>query len=249
MFRRWLAGLTLSLMVAVPSAAFDVSSMNEDEKAAFGEAVRDYLMENPTLLREWIDALQEQEAAEATALDAALVASNSAAIFDDGHSFVGGNPDGDLTLVEFLDSRCGYCKRAHPEVAELLASDGNIRIIIKEFPILGEESVAASRFAIAVKQIAGDEAYKLMGDTLMTHRGQFGREALSRLANTAGLDAEAIFVQMESEDVTDVIRKNHALAQELAISGTPTFILGDQMLRGYLPLDDMRSVVAQVRAE
>ena len=192
----------------------------------------------------------EQRQAEAQAQgDVDLVRVNAEAIFEDDHSWVGGNPEGDITLVEFTDYRCSFCRRAHPEVEQLLEADGNIRFILKEFPILGEESVLSSRFAIAVKQIAGDEAYKAAHDALISYRGNITPEALERIAGDLDLDAAAIMAQMTSEEVTQVIAANHALAGRLQISGTPTFILGDQMLRGYMPLADMQALVAQTRQE
>lgn len=242
------ATLTAGLASGAPVLAFDISAMSEAESSAFGEAVRDYLLANPDLLREWIDALQQNEAVAEAAADSTLVAANAEEIFGDDHSWTGGNPEGDVTLVEFLDYRCGYCRKAHPEVKELVASDGNIRKIVKEFPILGDESVLASRFAIAVKAVAGDDAYGAMSDALMRHRGAFTRDTLEGMARDAGLDADAVMARMDAPDVSAVIEANYALAKTLGISGTPTFVLEDQMLRGYVPLDGMRTVVAEVRA-
>ena len=248
MFRR-LAALALSAFLALPAAAFDITAMSEAEREAFGDAVREYLLSNPLVLREAIEALQVAEAAEAAATDEVLVAANAGAIFEDDHSYVGGNPEGDVTLVEFIDYRCGYCRRAHPEVTELVKSDGEIRKIIKEFPILGPDSVEASRFAIAAKLVEGDEAYAQVNETLIAHEGSFARPALGRIANDLGLDGEAIIARMDDDAVTEVIRANHELAAALQISGTPTFVLGDTMLRGYVPLEGMREVVAEVRAD
>ena len=250
MIRRWAMAAALALATALPAGAqsFDFRTMDEAEQEAFGEAVRDYLMSNPALLREWITALQDHEAETEARRDIELVAENATDLFEDQGSWVGGNLEGDVTLVEFLDYRCSYCRRAHPEVVELVESDGQIRKIIKEFPILGEESTEASRFAIAVLQVEGGEAYKVISDRLMTHRGAFTRDGLSRIAKAEGLDAEAVIERMDAEEVTEVIEANYALAQRMNISGTPSFVLGDAMLRGYLPLDSMRALVADYRA-
>lgn len=251
MFRTWTAGLALALALALasPAPAFDIDAMSDAERDAFGDAVRDYLMANPDLLRDWISALQDSEAAAEAGRDTELVAAYAEDLFNDGHSWVGGNLEGDITLVEFLDYRCSFCRRAHPEVIELVESDGNIRKIIKELPILGPESVEASRFAIAVGQVAGPDAYKAMNDTLMAHRGVYTREALGALATAADLDADAILAEMDSDAVTEIIEENRALAQAMAIQGTPTFVLGDQMLRGYVPLNGMRDMVTALRSE
>jgi protein-disulfide isomerase len=168
-------------------------------------------------------------------------------LFDDGYSWVGGNPDGDITLVEFLDYRCGYCRRAMPEVEKLIAADGNIRLIVKELPILGENSMISSRFAVATKQVAGADAYKAVHDALMALGGDLSDVALRRVADGLGLETDAIMAQMGSDDVTAEIATTHALAQRLRINGTPSFVLQDEMLRGYLPAEQMAAIVAEKR--
>lgn len=243
------APLTLAAALAAPAAAqdFDFDSMSEAQREAFGNQVRNYLLENPEVLMEAIDVLDQRQSEAQAANDEELVQSNAAAIRDDGYSWVGGNPDGDVTLVEFMDYRCGYCRRANPEVEELVESDGDIRYVVKEFPILGPGSVLSSQFAIAVKQLHGDEAYKQVHDALISLRSDATEESLRKLAGAMDFEADPIFEKMESDEVAEVISKNHALAQELQITGTPTFVLGDNMMRGYVPLQQMRQAVEQVR--
>ncbi len=146
-------------LIASPLAAFDMDAMTDAERDAFRAEIRAYLLDNPEVLMEAIAVLEERQASQQAQGDIDLVSVNAEAIFNDGYSWVGGNPDGDITVVEFMDYRCGYCKKAHPEVTELLGTDGNIRFIVKEFPILGDQSVLAARFAIAVKKVMGDDAY------------------------------------------------------------------------------------------
>lgn len=240
--------LAAALGLASTSAgALDLDAMTDAERVQFGAEVRAYLMENPQVIMDAVEQLQMQEAQAQAQADVALVTQNADAIFDDGYSWVGGNPEGDITLVEFLDYRCGYCKRAHDEVAELIESDGNIRFIVKELPILGEDSLTAARFAIATKQVAGDDAYHAMNDALMAYNGAISPAALTRLADGLQLDGAAIAAHMQDDAVTEEIAKTRALAQALQISGTPTFVMQDELLRGYLPLDQMQSVVAEKR--
>lgn len=239
--------LALCAALASPVAALDLETMTEAERAAFRAEVRAYLLENPEVLMEAIEVLEAREATTQASTDAALVTANYDALVRDGHSWVGGNPDGDVTIIEFLDYRCGFCKRAFPEVEELVASDGNIRVIVKEFPILGPQSVMASRFAIATKLTAGDDAYKTIHDDLMEMRGNVSGPALQRIADTAGLDGEAILAAMELPAVDEIISENRELAQAMQITGTPTFVIGGQMLRGFLPLEGMRAIVADER--
>lgn len=238
--------LGTSLALSAPAMAFDISAMTDDEKAAFGEAVRDYLMENPQVLIESINVLENRQAQDAAQTDLQLVEANSDALFDDGHSWVGGNPDGDLTMVEFIDYRCGVCRQFNAEVHDAVEEDGNIRLILKEFPILGEESVLSSRFAISVHQIAGDEAYKKANDALMALRAPATDESLRGIAEEIGVDADAIMAHMDTEAVNMVLQKNHELGQTMAIQGTPTFVIGDQMLRG-VPRAGVAQTIAQIR--
>jgi len=233
--------------LALPAAALDIDKMSDAERAQFRAEVRSYLLDNPQVIMEAVELLQNREAQQQAQADLDLVSAHADEIFNDGYSWVGGNPNGDIVLVEFLDYRCGYCKRAHNEVSTLLETDGNIKLIVKEFPILGEQSVLASRFAVATKQVAGDESYKAVNDALMAFTGDFTMPALRRLGSTFGLDMEAVEAAMNSDAVTAEISATRALAQKLAVSGTPTFVMHDELLRGYLPFDQMQALVAQKR--
>ena len=239
----------LALPTALPAQEFDFENMTDAQKTAFGAAVRDYLLRNPQTIIDAVDRLEEQQREMAARAEIAMVEVNREALLNDGYSYVGGNPDGDVTIVEFLDYRCGYCRRAHPEVAELLETDGNIRIIVKELPILGPDSDASSRFAIAVKQIHGGELYKQVGDALMEMNGEANDAALTRLAESFDFDPAPVLERMGSEEVTQEIAETRALAQRLQINGTPSFVMGDRMVRGYVPLDSMRQIIAQERAD
>ncbi|MCX8952728.1 DsbA family protein [Ruegeria sp. NA] len=250
MILRHAAPALLGLSMAATSAqALDLNAMNDAEKAEFGAQVREYLLENPEVIIEAINILEQRNAVAEAAADKELVASNAAELFDDGYSWVGGNPDGDITLVEFMDYRCGYCRRAVPEVANLLASDGNIRFVIKELPILGDASVLSSRFAVATKHVAGGDAYKQVHDALMAFNGEPSEVTLRRISDGLGLDSDAIIAAMDSDSVTDEISRTRALAQRMQISGTPSFVLGTELLRGYLPADQMQQIADGVRAE
>lgn len=246
--RRLILVLAAAIGLAAPAQAFDIEAMTAEERAAFGEAVRGYLLRNPEVLEEMVAVLEERQTARQADLDRALIAANADALFAAKGDWVGGNPEGDLTLVEFLDYRCGFCRRAHPEVAELIESDGDIRLIVKELPILGPQSELASRFALAVKAVEGDDAYAATGDALMAHEAPITDDALRTLAQNAGYDVRAILAEMGSDAITAQIGRTLALAQALGIQGTPTFVLGrETMLRGYMPLGEMRALVDEVR--
>ena len=242
-----LAGPVLALALAAPAAALDLTNMSDAEREILREEIREYLLDNPEVIMEAVSILEQRDAVAQARADENLVASHAEAIFNDDHSWNGGNLDGDITLVEFIDYRCGFCRRAAPEVEELVSGDGNIRIVVKEFPILGEQSLLASRFAISTLQTEGDEAYKAVHDALISFDGDITERSLRRLGNALGLDGDAIVDGMESPDVNDVIAQNHQLGRALQINGTPSFVMENRLLRGFLPLDQMRELAADLR--
>lgn len=242
-----LAPLALLGLLAAPVQALDLTSMTNEERQLFREEVRAYLLDNPEVIMEAVNLLEQRNAAEQESNDIALVQSHADAIFDDGYSWVGGNPDGDITVVEFLDYRCGYCRKAFEEVNQLIEADGNIRFVVKELPILGQASLDSSRFAVAAKQVAGDEAYEQLHNALMDYKGPTGEAALARLSEGLGIDPAPIVAHLNDPAVDAEIRKTHELAATLKINGTPTFVFGDQMIRGYVPLDAMKQIVTEQR--
>lgn len=247
MIRTLLLAPLAALAFAVQAQAFDISDMSDAERETFRAEIREYLLENPEVLMEAIAVLEQRQAEEQVETDRARVAANADDLLNDGYSWEGGNPDGDVTLVEFMDYRCSFCRRAHPEVQELIRSDGNIRYIVKEYPILGDESVAATRFAIAVKNVEGDEAYKTVHDQLITLRGTMNEDTFARISDSLGLDTDAILVEMQSDEISERIQANYQLAQRLEISGTPSFVFNTDLVRGYVPLASMRDIVQAIR--
>lgn len=241
--RPLILGLTAALMTTTAAMA----DMTAAERDAFRAEVRSYLLENPEVLIEAMDVLQSRQDKMAADNDKTILRDHAAEIFNDANSWVGGNPEGDITVVEFTDYRCGYCRRAYDEVNELIKSDGNIRFVVKEYPILGEQSMLSSQFAIAVRQLYGDDAYHKAHDALITLRAEASVDTMKALAKELGHDADAVAAKMDSAEVKEVIAANHALGELLQINGTPTFIVDQTMVRGYVPLDGMRQIVAQMR--
>ncbi|QPM89413.1 DsbA family protein [Pseudooceanicola algae] len=241
-----IAGLALGLAIAPRLGS---SELSEADRTAFRAEVRAYLLDSPEVIFEAAQAMETRQAEQAAQDDIDLVKDNSDALFDDGFSWVGGNPDGDVTLVEFMDYRCSYCRKAFEDVEQLVESDGNIRFVLKEFPILGESSVAASRLAIATRLESGDDAYKALHDAMMTYTGGFDEVASTRLLEGLGLDPAPILARLSDDVIDEEIATTRRLAQQMNITGTPTFVLSDTMLRGYLPLASMREMVADIRSE
>ncbi|GAB4263450.1 MAG: DsbA family protein [Pararhodobacter sp.] len=240
----------MSAAAAQPVAAQGMQ-MSDDERAAFRAEIRSYLLENPDVIFEAVAEFERRNAAAQADMDITLVEINADEIFHDGHSWVGGNPDGDLTLVEFMDYRCSFCARAYPHVMDFVQNDGNVRLVIKEFPILGPQSEVMSRFAIAVQHLGEPAQYEEIHGRLIGWEGDFTETSARLLADELGLDPEAVLAEMRADSVTQVLVTNRELAQRLQISGTPTFVLGTgergEMLRGFLPADEMRGRAADMR--
>ena len=237
------------MVPALPAeGAAQSSPFTDAEREALHAEIRSYLLANPGLLMEMLQLLEQQKQATEALSDRELVARTRDAIFDDGFSFVGGNPEGSLTVVEFLDYQCGYCRKAQPEVTELLADDGDIRLIVKEMPILGPGSDLAAKAAVATLIAEGPDAYARLHDRLMRTTGQIDDALLDKVLVETGLDPAAIRVAMEDPEVGRRISETRALAETLGIAGTPTFLFGDRMVRGYVPLDAMTALVGEARA-
>jgi protein-disulfide isomerase len=245
-----LTALALACAAALPASAESAQSspFTETEREALHAEIRAYLLENPEILREMITLLEEQQNAATAEGDRNLVTSHLKDIFDDGFSWVGGNPEGDLTLVEFLDYQCGFCRKAQPELAELIDTDGNIRLIVKEMPILGPGSDLAARAAVATLISEGPDSYENLHNRLMTLPGQITDISLDKVLTEAGLEPAAIRTAMADPEVDRRIAATRELAGKLAISGTPTFVFDDRMVRGYLPLAQMQALVDDIRA-
>ncbi|MBE7637170.1 thioredoxin domain-containing protein [Sneathiella sp. P13V-1] len=210
----------------------------------FGAQVRAYLLENPTVIREAVERLQLAEAREEEIRKARLLTDLKDEIENDGYSFVGGNPNGDVTIVEFFDYRCGYCKRSFPDLMKTVEDDGNIRLVMKEFPILGEQSVLAARAVTAARE---QGKYMEFHNALMQLRGGITKDRLMNIAKDLGMDAAKLEKDMGSEKITAEFRRTYDLAQALGITGTPAFIIGGQLAPGAIPQARMKQLVAQAR--
>lgn len=216
------------------------------DPATLNPMIESYLLENPSILQRVSDALQDEvRTAEAARAKEALAAMQ-AEIYEDPGNVVLGNPDGDVTLVEMFDYNCGYCRKSVPDLATLLAEDPNLKVILKEFPILSQESEQAARVGVLVAQ--ADVDYWAFYEQLFTGRGQVTMDAALSAAQTLGLNPVDLRRQAETPAVTEVLVRNHQLAQALNVSGTPTFIIGDEIIPGAIGLDELRQRIANMRA-
>jgi len=217
------------------------SSMSREE---IEQIVREYLLNNPEVILEAIEGLEEKRRAEAEAAQRRALSSRREAIFNDPTSPVAGNPRGDVTVVEFFDYRCPYCKQVAGALARLLKEDGNVRFVFKELPILGPDSVVAARAALAAK---AQGRYVDMHQALMRARGTLDEATVLRIAGDIGLDTARLKADMGRSEIDDVFERNRQLARELSISGTPAFVIGNQIIPGAVDFETLKKLVADAR--
>jgi protein-disulfide isomerase len=222
------------------------TQMTVQQKLAFEKIIRDYLLRNPEVIVEAMQILRGREKATTRLQREKTLAHMKKDIYEDPSSPIGGNSKGDVTIVEFFDYNCGYCKKVHPTVVNLLKSDGNIRYVFKEFPILGNSSVIAARIALAAWDLDKSK-YSDFHTALMQSRGGLSESKILRLAKKTGYDEAKLKVAMTDPKIEASIRKNHAIAQALNITGTPAFIIGNQVIPGAISAESMKKIISEIR--
>lgn len=208
--------------------------------------IEQYLASNPKILQRMQDNLAQQNKIEQAAHDKAAITQNAALIFDDPDNVVLGNPKGDVTLVEMFDYNCGFCRAALPDLAQLLQEDKNLRVELKQFPILSAGSVDAARVGLQVAKSGKD--YWTFHQALYTSRGEVTADTALNEARALGLDADKLRADMQAPAISSALQKSYALAKALNVTGTPTYIIGDTIIPGAVPIDDLRTAIANVRA-
>lgn len=232
-----------SSWATVPAAhAFDAN-----DKAELGKFIHDYIVEHPEVLLEAQDALQKKQEAEQRSRAKAQIAANRKQIFDAPGDLVVGNPNGDVTLVEFYDYNCPYCKHAVPDMNALLKADGKLRFVLKEFPILGEDSVAASRISMAVQMIAPDK-YQAFHNELMDSPQRANGARAFQAAEKLGISKDDLKAKLDDPSITSRIHDTYALADKLGINGTPAYVVGDEAVSGVVGAQVLEQKVENVRA-
>jgi protein-disulfide isomerase len=234
----------LSLSLLAPLASAQETTITPDQKTEIEKIVHDYLVEHPEVIKEAIQALQAKDEQSKVDAQTQSVLENKDALFNDPGTPVAGNPMGDVTVVEFFDYHCPYCKAVAAPLQQLLQDDKGVRLVMKEFPILGEDSVLASHAALAA---VGQGKYWEFHQALMEHRGQFDMDVIKTIAAKVGLDPAKLEADMGQQKIEPLISANHKLAQTLDISATPTFIIGDQVVEGAVPLERLKELIQKAR--
>lgn len=245
------AGAAILLMgapVAAQEASAPKASFSAAQKAEIGNIIRDYLISHPEVLQDTIAELDKRQAvAEAEKAKAAVV-NNAQILFNSSRQVVLGNPKGNVTMVEFFDYNCGYCKRAMADMMELLKNDPNLKVVLKEFPVLGPGSVEAAKVAAAVRMQDKDgKRYLEFHQKLLGGRGQADKTRALAVAKELGFDMKRIDADMDSEEAKASLDESLKLGEQLGLNGTPSYVVGNDVVVGAVGLDALRSKVATAR--
>ncbi|MGB7431374.1 MAG: DsbA family protein [Ahrensia sp.] len=234
--------LLASTMVPLANAwAFDAAQKDE-----IGTIVREYLLENPEILVEMQTVLEERQRVAEAEARTQILSEASDRIFNNAKDPVLGNPDGDITIVEFFDYNCGFCRRAHSDMVALLDSDPNVRFVIKEFPILGPDSQQAHTVSLAFQRIMPDRYGEFM-DRLITGDGRADEATALALAAEFGVEEAKMRFEMENPDIIASVQETYELANALGITGTPTYVIGNEVLAGAVGSETLAQKMANMR--
>ena len=238
------AGAAL-LMLALPVAAQEFTA---PQKGEIERIIRDYLVNHPEVLQEAIAELDKRQAAADLEKAKTAIAGNAETLFNSSRQVVLGNPNGDVTMVEFFDYNCGFCKRALPDMLSLLKDDPKLKVILKEFPVLGPGSVEAAKVAVAVRmQDKGGKKYLEFHQKLLGGRGQADKARALAVAKEVGMDMKRVDTDMASDEVKVSLEETLKLGETLGLNGTPSYIIGNDVVIGAVGLDALRGKVSTAR--
>ena len=237
----WVALVVVAVMPPNKSLA---TSITAEQRKVFESVIRDYLLREPIIIRQAIDALQAQKEAAKKMKFAAALKSHKDKLFRDRTSPVGGNPQGDVTIVQFFDYSCGYCKRVAPALKTVMKKDPNLRVVYKEFAILGPQSITASRAALAAQK---QGKYIEFHEGLMA--GQADEDSIVSLANKLRMDYSQLRKDMADPNIETALQNNYQLANVLGIKGTPVFVIGARLIPGAVGEEMLTQVIKEERAK
>ena len=241
--------LTSVVLVALaggaPAQDTNRTDFSAEQRAEVLAILRGALRSDPSILRDAITALQESDRAAKEAVGREALAASADALFRDPADPEKGNPRGDVTIVEFFDVRCGYCRTFHSTMQALLQRDRNVRVVLKDLPILGPNSVQASRALLAAQR---QDKYEALFDALLRLRTDTPVTVIQAEAQRAGLDWTRLRRDMDDPAITRRIEANTALAQRLGIEGTPALVVGNTLVSGVVDLDELERLVRVARA-
>jgi len=210
----------------------------------FEAQARQHLLQNPEIIVEALQQLEKRRQLAETNELQTLIGDQRDEIFNDPTAPTAGNPNGDVTLVEFFDYNCPYCRKAAPDIRQAVKDDPKLKLVFKEWPILGPGSEFAAKAALASQR---QGKYAAFHHALMSHSGRVGEDTTLAVAKAIGLDVERLKQDMQDPAIADAIKRNRALAIDLRITGTPTFVVGDEIIRGLVDLATLQRSIAGAR--
>ncbi len=234
------------MMATVEGQEYGNKPFSQAQKKEIEILIKRYILNHPDLILESVQRHQIKEENVEKEQAKKQIESLRPQLVSDPDTPVGGNTKGDVTVIEFIDYRCGYCKRAHSTVKKLLKDDNAVRYVIKDFPILGPQSVIASRAALAIWRIY-PEKHQAYHNEMMLSRGAIDEKLVVEMANKLGIDKKLLKTKMADKAIDEVLAKNFRLAKALNINGTPAFIIGDEILPGAVDLATLKKIVAKAR--
>jgi protein-disulfide isomerase len=239
-----LFGLALIAASSMPASAGDFSAAQKTEIEAI---IKGYLMENPEVLRDAINELDTREKAVENAARQKIMGEAEGPLYRSSHQAVIGNPNGKITLVEFFDYNCGYCKKALPTLSRLVKENPDLRVILKDFPILSPGSIEAAQIASAARnQFNGDKFWEFH-QRLLGMRTPVGKAQALSVAKDMGADMDKLAKDVQAPGIMSGIEETDTLAKQLAMTGTPAFVIGQEVVLGALPQDELQSKLDNVR--
>jgi protein-disulfide isomerase len=245
---RLLASALVALVVSGAPTTAPAQSFTDTQRSDIEVIVKNYLIAHPEVLEEAMNELSKRQAAAESAKHEASVAQNADAIFNSPRGVVLGNKDGDVTFVEFFDYNCGYCKRAMADMLDLLKNDPKLKVVLKEFPVLSEGSVEAAKVAVAVRmQDPTGKKYLDFHQKLLGGRGPADKARALAAAKDAGLDMARIEKDLASPEVKATIEENFKLAEDMGLNGTPSYVIGKQIVVGAVGLDGLKEKIGIAR--
>jgi protein-disulfide isomerase len=239
-----LLGFACLLLAAAPDGAIKAAGIDPTQRQALDSIIHDYLMQHPDVLIAALRAAQDKLDRDNDTKVSKAVAQHRREILDDPATPAAGNPKGDATIVEFFDYRCPYCKQVQPSLESLLQQDPKLRVVYKEFPVLGQPSITAARAALAAQRQGKYDAFHR---AMMAAHGQITDATVYQVAASVGIDVDRLKKDMAAPEIAQALKANLALADVLDIHGTPAFIIGDHVVPGAVDSDALKTMVADAR--
>ncbi len=241
--------IAAAMFLASPAATLaQAQTFSADQRQEIEGIIKNYLLQHPDVMQDVMTELEKHQQAAEVEKHRAAVVENNATLFSSPHQVVLGNPHGNVTMVEFFDYNCAFCKRALSDMLDLLKTDPNLKFVLKEFPVLGEGSVEAARVAVAARmQDATGKKYIEFHQKLLGGRGAADKARALAVAKDVGFDMARLEKDMTSDEVKKTIDENMKLADALGVNGTPSYVVGDEVVVGAVGLDALKEKIAAER--